>query len=353
MNYRSIIVAFGVVVIIVGCSTVGRTPNVNSPNSISARTPSSPVGVKTDTSSLFMSSSQQRAIGTPTFANLYVLNQNCPSAITVYEPDQTAPSRSFGPTCPDSFSAFALDLQGNLYGALYRGKHVFVYPAGSSIPDRKFSHGKIRQPISIVTDYTGQVFVSSEENGKLSVWSAGDNALIRTKPWVGPEMAVDHQNRIYVRGYNETMVLSPGGKNHLYYLADGATALALDSQDDVYVAQGYSNSIFVYKAYKRSPHRTITNGVDGPVALTIDGKGNLYCANANNVTVYAPGSSTPAYTITDGINQPDALLADGSGNLYVSNVGANSVTVYPEGSTTPSEIITDGIYHPLALAFGP
>jgi hypothetical protein len=283
--------------------------------------------------------------------NLYVLNGNtCPGGITVYTPGQTTPARSLG-QCPHPFSAFAFDPQGNLYAGSV--KHVFVYAPGASVPARKFSDGKVHDPWSMISDFTSRSFVANLGYfRKLSVFSAGDNKPIHSSPWIGPMMMSDHRNRIYVGG-NPAEVLSAGGRNKIFFLPSGTSAMTLDLQDNAYIAQGWTSTIFVYKAYSDKILEKITNGVNNPDALAFDAQGNLYCANNNNVAVFAPGSSSPNYSITDGVNQPNALAIGPDGNLYVSNLGANTITVYAPGSTTPWETISNGISNPLAIAFGP
>jgi hypothetical protein len=95
-----------------------------------------------------------------------------------------------------------------------------------------------------------------------------------------------------------------------------------------------------------------------PVALVVDGQGNLYVANstgmwngqqwAYTVSKFAPGSTTPTATLT-GLNQPRALAVDGSGNLFVVNAGNNTVSKFAPGATTPMATLT-GLYQPWALA---
>jgi len=58
-------------------------------------------------------------------------------------------------------------------------------------------------------------------------------------------------------------------------------------------------AIYCTKGHNQAPIGKITEGIDGPRALNVDRKGNLYVANttANTVTEYAPGSLTRALPI--------------------------------------------------------
>jgi hypothetical protein len=62
--------------------------------------------------------------------------------------------------------------------------------------------------------------------------------------------------------------------------------------------------------YTGTPITTISSGVNGPYALTLDGAGNLFVGNASGhtVTEYAPPyTAAPTATIT-GVGDPTALL---------------------------------------------
>jgi hypothetical protein len=53
---------------------------------------------------------------------------------------------------------------------------------------------------------------------------------------------------------------------------------------------------------------TISTGVSQPIALALDGAGNLFVANASTVTEYAPPYTGTPTTISTGVSGPRALL---------------------------------------------
>lgn len=134
-----------------------------------------------------------------------------------------------------------------------------------------------------------------------------------------------------------------------------AVALALDQQDNVYVANtDGGGSVTVYAPGSVEVLRTILQGVVVPVALIFDAAENLYVANLGNpssVTVYAPGSGDVMMTISDHVSAPVALAFGPDGDLYVANRSGNSVTVYAAGSATLLRTISQGVNSPNALAF--
>jgi DNA-binding beta-propeller fold protein YncE len=171
---------------------------------------------------------------------------------------------------------------------------------------------------------------------------------------------------------NTVTVYAPGSNSVLRTISQGVyqpQALAFDVGGNLYVANygcfsGPScsptvpSTVTVYAPGSTSVLRTISQGVNTPAALAIDGTGNLYVANPadypskgpSTVTVYAPGSNTVLRTISQGVDFPDALALDGSDNLYVANTNANTVTVYASGKTSILRTITQGVADPLALA---
>jgi len=99
----------------------------------------------------------------------------------------------------------------------------------------------------------------------------------------------------------------------------------------------------------------ITDGIQGPRDITLDGAGNLYVANTNGntVTIYAPGATSPSLTLSQTLSGPVCATADAQGNVWVSNHGGPaSISVFPPGQTAPSQTITgDVIASPEQIAF--
>ena len=146
---------------------------------------------------------------------------------------------------------------------------------------------------------------------------------------------------LYVSDFANDDVLafdaSPRAKNRqpLLTIPVGAhpSGLWVDRHGVLYVAA--YESVLEYKPGATAPFRTITAGVTGAVALTVDAAGTLYVVNhsGQNVTVveYSAGSRRPAQTLT--ITEPDSLFGfaggitfDAAGNLYVA------ATFYPEAN---------------------
>jgi DNA-binding beta-propeller fold protein YncE len=108
--------------------------------------------------------------------------------------------------------------------------------------------------------------------------------------------------------------------------------------DDLYVADYDSGTVFLLKNGGFTPDGSITNGISGPWAVTLDATGNLYVANATgySVTEYAPGTSTPSFTYSFGMISPRAIAVDAQGHLFVSDFsgynGPGRISEYPQES---------------------
>ncbi len=106
-----------------------------------------------------------------------------------------------------------------------------------------------------------------------------------------------------------------------------------------------------------TPIRQITGtgtGLDQPYGIVVDGSGNIYVSQRHGR--FRPtgrlgrgvnaSSSTPVRTISGlntQLNVPVAVALDGNGNLYVANQNGNSVVVYGPGQTgnaAPLRVIT-------------
>ena len=88
---------------------------------------------------------------------------------------------------------------------------------------------------------------------------------------------------------------------------------------DLYVADdGGGGSILKLENLDYSPDGMITDGINGPLDVSLDGAGNLFVANATgvNVTEYPPGASSPSFTYSTGMVEPLFVINDAHGDVY-------------------------------------
>jgi sugar lactone lactonase YvrE len=159
-----------------------------------------------------------------------------------------------------------------------------------------------------------------------------------------------HDVKVYRAGAKD-----PGPIETISDDLDFPVGMCLDGQGTLYVVDD-DGWVAEYPAGKTKPSKIITKGIDTPAFCAIDSKGNLWVTNISgpNVTEYLPGSTKPHAVITKGITYPDGIAIDHSGNMYVGNGGNNgfgpySIVVYAHGSKSPSRTITDGVTAPVGI----
>lgn len=218
--------------------------------------------------------------------------------------------------------------------------------------------------------YVGNAFGS---DSTLVVYPLHGSKPLRTirRQWNVYAMAIDPWGDIYTTdGFpsgGNIIAYHSGGRSRLLEIGDDADGpLAFDSAgnlyvyDQLYIREFKARSILLLRKFGSDAYDTD--------ALAFDGDGNLYAAQLATsssgggkglVKVYPPGKDDPSRTITEGVNTPVAMLFDPSGDLYVANCPScydrkthGSVAEYAPGSATPSRVLTADIYNPVALALG-
>lgn len=233
---------------------------------------------------------------------------------------------------------------------------VTIYAANGKLL-RKISSG-LNAPAALAIDASRNLYVANRGNSTVSVFSPGGATLLRTitdgisQPRA---LAFDRQGNLYVgnKGNGTVTVYPPKKKVPILTIAHvDPHVLTFDSLNQLYVGNPGLNEILVYAADSAVTERTVHTH-NGPLGISVDPNGILYCVNNTNITVYASGATRPTSQITDGISFP-STLAQFQGNLYVANWGINptesTVTVYDLTNLALTKTIRHGIGNPLALA---
>jgi len=216
-------------------------------------------------------------------------------------------------------------------------------------------------PYAIAIDGSGNVWVANEGNGTVGT-SPGDNVTELTassnyttsNTYVtgsGPDaIAIDGSGNVWVANEGLGTVGTASGdsnvteltassnytKSNTYVAGSNPVAIAIDGSGNVWVANevlgtASSNSNVTELSSTGKLINTYTAGSD-PDAIAIDGSGNVWVVNDGNGTVgTASGDSnvteltassnyTKSYTYTAG-SYPQAIAIDGLGNIWVANAG--------------------------------
>ncbi len=271
--------------------------------------------------------------------------------------------------------------QAMLPGAASLARQPFLYVGGAKLSQYALGSSKPMHSVSlsfgasaIALDGRGNLFVANGgiSEGYIAVYDAQSLKLLRSEELTDDTfLAVGRRGYLYATNCGDGInVFTPGGMQYDYTrdIRNGACAMAVDGDDNLFVAAG--NSIAVFAPAQRSGRitlvRRIKSGINGPRALTFAPSGELFVLNCPRcryhdqrpyVSVYEPGSSSPARIVTGEISRPAALAVDSTGMLYVANAPLSFkdrnpgwVTAYAAGGTRPLRKIVAGIDYPLGLA---
>ena len=249
----------------------------------------------------------------------------------------------------------ALDSNGNLYVADYGNNRVLYYPAGSTTATRVYGQGgsfttnttnnggisanSLDLPAAVALDSSGNLYVADQYNNRVLFYPSGSTTA----------------TRVYGQGGSFTT----GGANKGGVSANSLafpTGVAVDSSGNLYVADGDNSRVLFYLSGSTTATRvygqcgsfttdTANNGgisansLENPAGLALDSSNNLYVADAYNsrVLFYLSGSTTAtrvygqlgSFTTTtannggisaNSLNQPWAVALDSSGNFYVADL---------------------------------
>ena len=181
-------------------------------------------------------------------------------------------------------------------------------------------------------------------------------------------VAIDRQDNVYVANYygSSVTVYAPTERpgypklSHVIKPVNTPRYITFGERGNIYVSSGASVHVYDHKTL--SLIRTIEGSLSGISAIAVDAIGRLYVANAPYtkkgfqpgwISVYPPGQTKERRRITDGIDVATGLATDSTGDLYVANSYGKAVTVYNPGGTKRIQTDHGGIQGPNYAALGP
>jgi NHL repeat len=209
--------------------------------------------------------------------------------------------------------AVTLDADGNVYIADRNNNRVLFYPAGLTTPTRVYgqngrfdtanfngdglhpNENTLFAPFSVALDSASNLYIADAGNHRVLFYQAGSTTA----------------TRVYGQGGSFTTVtVNTGGRSANSLFAPWG--VAVDSEDNLYVADRSNNRVLFFKQGETSASR-------------------VYGQNGNFTT------STPATTAT-ALSTPQGVALDRHDNLYVADAGNNRVLFYPANSTTATKV---------------
>ena len=264
------------------------------------------------------------------------------SKATITEKNTTQEIEVKLPTAASRDVIVELGLEGSAkisddYTLDFAGKGEFTVVAGGKGDGGE--RNKVGSPWGVSVLANGTVFVSSQNNAKVTRWAPGDTT--------GTIVAGDD----WTQGQNN-LIRNPMG-------------IFVDKDETLYAISGFANNIVRYT--KGSLVGTIVAGsqssgseankFSNPTGIFVDDAGTIFVADRNNdriqkwaknssgayttgVTV-AGGATYNASTETAKLNNPGAVFVDKAGNVYAASNWNHAVQKWAPGATQP-EIVAGG-----------
>jgi len=148
---------------------------------------------------------------------------------------------------------------------------------------------------------------------------------------------------------------------------ENPTTLTLDGSGNLYVGNSTSSNegdVSAYAAKSVTPQRILSGLIGVPRGLVANAAGRLFavtqyrsgcCQLGGAGAIYAPGATKPQRHLEGLSGFAHSPVLDKLGNLYVANfdVFPGWVSVYQQGRRVPSRVIQNGIGLPIQLAIAP
>lgn len=250
----------------------------------------------------------------------------------------------------------ALDRVGNVYATT--GQYVNKVSAAGTVTtiagsgaapyfggdNGPATAARLHGPTGLAVDEAGNRYIADTVNNRIrkitpagiittiagsgDAGSKGNNGHATLAQLNGPRsVAVDSQQNIYVAdsGNNSIRKITPGG-----IIQTVAVQLAVGLNDPEYVATDAQGSLYIAdtgngRVLKVAPSGSISTVmlVLQPSGVTIDGSGNTYVSAATAVSRITPSGTLS--TVLNGLNSPRGLAITQTGDLIVADSGANVV----------------------------
>jgi hypothetical protein len=231
------------------------------------------------------------------------------------------------------------------------GTVTVLNSAGQSVSGSTgFSQGGLNYPVAITIDGSGTSWVVDYGNSHLTLLGNSGTPLSGTTGYTSSQLAfpvaVGVDSKCYGFVANQatdtiTRVPPDGSAFISFATGGGASGVAVDASDNVWVANYYDDSVGLLSSAAKvlSSGGFKGGGLAHPQGIAIDGAGNVWVANYRGpaLTELAGASATiPGAPLSPAAGfGPDAklleafaLALDAGGNIWITNFGSNTITEF-------------------------
>lgn len=300
--------------------------------------------------------SMPSSLGVAASGNIWVSSYN--SAVSEFLPSGAAVFSSgiTGNGLNQSFG-MALDINDNVWVAneqttpnVGSGTVTELSSSGQALVTG-LTAGGIDFPVAVAADTNGNMWIVDYGDSKVTLLNQSGAAVSTTPGWGGTALefpvalAVDSSHNAWVANQSSTTSItkiSADGSQATNYNCDcdGASGIAIDEDDNVWMANYYGNSVSEVNASGTVLLSALTGGgIDHPQGIAIDGAGTAWVANyrGNSLSeISGSSSSTPGTLLSPSsgfgadtsLLEPYGLAIDSSGSVWVSNAGNNTLTQF-------------------------
>lgn len=169
-------------------------------------------------------------------------------------------------------------------------------------------------------------------------------------------LAVDQQNNVYIAdtAHNAIREWVYGSRSLITLVSSGLSspsAVAVDGQGNVYIADTSNNAIKEWNATTQQVSPLVQSGLNGPAGIAVDGQGNVYFSDTGHNVVKEWFAATGAVTtlIPSGLRAPAGIALDAFGNLFIADTQHNAVKVWSPITNLVSNVVIAGLKRPNAV----
>jgi streptogramin lyase len=213
-----------------------------------------------------------------------------------------------------------------------------------------YSSGGINFPLAVAFDTSGVAWIADYGNSHVTVLDSSGVPLSGASGYTAKNLqfpvaiATDSKCNAYVANQSTdtiTQVLADGSGFNDFVTGSGASGLAIDAADNVWVANYYANTVGLVSAAGKvlSGAGFATSSLIQPQGIAVDAAGNAWVASyhgsslteLSSVSSASPGatlSPSAGWAPDSELLEPYAVAIDAGGNIWVSNFGSDTLTEF-------------------------